>query len=497
MNEAVHDVYIQTAPNGKHYIGITRIGIKERWRSHIKSAKRSVSDMQVHQAMREQGFNWTGRVLETQIGKINALKAETKWIMYYQSHLSENGYNKILYGKYDLPPFMYLSIFKDVSKEMFENDFNQLKDTAKIAAKYNQSVYTIKQIFDYYSLERKKYVHYSCDDEFFSRDTEESFYIAGYLSVKGNLRTSGYWNQIRILAVDEDLEFLEKINNIFKSNRPLNIEQCEPNEWVSRKYTRYLLRINSEQMCKDLERFNIKSDKKYHFEIPNWIISHKYFHHFLRGTSDGSGSFYVNNSNKPQVHFNVQGTKQMIEVFQSTLEKNCSIIKSGRKITCTKHNEKEKRRYSFSYGGNRVAASIANFLYKDATIYMQRKYEIAMLAKSYSKDGLPQILDFKRITKELLLKTCREGCRSKRQLADKLNYTTGNICILIDKFDIYEEIEKIFRTNLPSKQEILELATKCKTVAEIAKYLQWNNSYLGKLMKEYNCKEEVRQLLGK
>ncbi len=50
------------------------------------------------------------------------------------------------------------------------------------------------------------------------------------------------------------------------------------------------IRVNSQQMVKDLERFGVMPQKTYSYMVPDEIINHPLFCHFVRGAIDGDGS---------------------------------------------------------------------------------------------------------------------------------------------------------------------------------------------------------------
>ena len=103
--------------------------------------------------------------------------------------------------------------------------------------------------------------------------------------------------------------------------------------------------------------------------MPDWLLKHEYLHHFMRGYFDGDGCIskcsLVNKRKVVQKSFNILGTFNFINAYKIILEKNCNI--NCNKI-CKKGNI-----YSISYSGNVIINNIYNFLYKDATIYLERK----------------------------------------------------------------------------------------------------------------------------
>ena len=119
--------------------------------------------------------------------------------------------------------------------------------------------------------------------------------------------------------------------------------------------------------------------------MPDWLINHPLVHHFLRGLNDGDGSFFIQkekNKKTNQIKFNLCGTSMLLEQVKSIFKKE-GLINSM--FSRGKKNIRQKSGCScLEFGGNIIISKIFDYLYKDATIYLQRKYDIAKLAKEYS-----------------------------------------------------------------------------------------------------------------
>lgn len=94
------------------------------------------------------------------------------------------------------------------------------------------------------------------------------------------------------------------------------------------------------------------------------IIPNEFLHHFMRGYTDGDGSLYITNNN---FHISLLGTKEFLTDFikktnlpERTLYKN----NKNNKSNC----------YFFMYSGKN-AEQLADFLYKNATIFLTRKHK--------------------------------------------------------------------------------------------------------------------------
>lgn len=94
-------------------------------------------------------------------------------------------------------------------------------------------------------------------------------------------------------------------------------------------------------------------------------------HHFIRGFFDGDGSLYWNKSyfqahegwNTPSYSICITSTKEMVEWL-------IQILGDGK---IYKEERREKTFY-FKLGGNIKVRHFCKYIYKDATIFMERKY---------------------------------------------------------------------------------------------------------------------------
>lgn len=94
-------------------------------------------------------------------------------------------------------------------------------------------------------------------------------------------------------------------------------------------------------------------------QIPKELI-----HHFVRGYFDGDGT--INSYNR-----NGYTTYTIGFVGQYDFLENIKILLNNKKL---KLSTKDNKTFQVNFHGNRQAQRILDFLYKDATIYLDRKY---------------------------------------------------------------------------------------------------------------------------
>jgi len=218
-----------------------------------------------------------------------------------------------------------------------------------------------------------------CNDLLFSTDTERSFYVAGFICGDGNL-SSG--DKIRITLASKDRGFLSLIKDAMGIENPI-FDNVSKDHLTNSRYKNpsygSSIYCTSRQMFDDLARFGAVPKKSLTLEFPQWMKAHPLRHHFIRGyyDSDGCWSFRYNkdkfgvDTGKHQVRCSVRGTKNFLTDLRDVLEADTGIAK---KIGDVKLSAGI---YKLEYAGNQITKKISDYLYKDATLYLERKYLIA------------------------------------------------------------------------------------------------------------------------
>jgi hypothetical protein len=256
-----------------------------------------------------------------------------------------------------------------LTKEMLEYEYQLLKNWSAVARKTGNSFTTIKKYVELYNIKYEKRQKYSCNQSFFKNDTPENFYVAGFVAADGSIRNTKYSHFLKINLSSTDTEHLHKIKTLLFSNHPIKEFIINKHDKDIRKCVEF--KIFSNEMVQDLLRFNIVQNKTFIYTMPDWLISHPLVHHFMRGYFDGDGSISLSglgvNRTIRQLNFQIIGTQKFAEQYGSILEQNCKL--NHNKIA--KHNNI----YRLNYGGNKTTKKIYDFLYKDATVWLDRKRE--------------------------------------------------------------------------------------------------------------------------
>lgn len=277
---------------------------------------------------------------------------------------------------------------KILTKEILEQSYIELGSLKAVARKFDVDSGSIKKYMIIHGLDFKPQIRHGCDHDFFSRDNEESFYLAGFIAADGCVKdrksSSGVIRpEMSIGLSKEDKAFLEQLRQIMKAEVPIRnfiVKNSKRNPEWNDTWKSDLV-ITSKQMYDDLKRFNIVPRKSLTYTFPKWMKIHPLKHHFIRGYNDGDGSFYIpklaEGKTTKQIYFSLRGTPLFLTDVRNIFEQECGLEEREKDIRISSGHG------CLEYGGNGIVSKITNYLYKDATIYLPRKRDIAMKAKSF------------------------------------------------------------------------------------------------------------------
>lgn len=205
-------------------------------------------------------------------------------------------------------------------------------------------------------ISRRKYSDYriyNLNEDFFECiDSEEKAYWLGFIMADGCI---SYTRQLLLRIKNIDKELLVKAQKSFETNTPIKPER---DNMVN-------LTLNSKKLCIDLAKYGIVPNKTFVAQLPN--LREDLVRHFIRGVFDGDGSVAMN-LNKRTFMFSISGTHEICSQIQEEMMKELP-LKKTRIIP-------DRSIYRVSYGGLIQVSKIGEWLYKDATIYMERKKRI-------------------------------------------------------------------------------------------------------------------------
>ena len=124
-------------------------------------------------------------------------------------------------------------------------------------------------------------------------------------------------------------------------------------------------------MAEDLIKLGCTTNKTNSLKYPSYDIVPKEFEKdFVRGCIDGDGSIIFFNNKKYRRTFGLAfcGTEDMCKhILKFWGKENLKLHK--------RYPEKDTDNYQFNIGGNYQTLRCLDILYKNATVYLDRKYE--------------------------------------------------------------------------------------------------------------------------
>lgn len=185
-------------------------------------------------------------------------------------------------------------------------------------------------------------------------DNNEKAYWFGFLMADGCVYKGSdkhsYRLQINLKA--SDIEQLEAFQRAIESNYSIQIKSLKNSDAA-------ILKINSTKMCMDLINHGLTERKSLVCKFPD--INEKYISSFILGYFDGDGC--ITNKNKNRWTFGIVGGEEMLRSIQSKLPVETYIYK-------IKHSEA----VSLETSSHKNIYQLFKWLYNDASIFLQRKY---------------------------------------------------------------------------------------------------------------------------
>ena len=211
---------------------------------------------------------------------------------------------------------------------------------------------------------------YPIQEDFFDKiDTQEKAYILGLLYADG-------WNQtdrnvVGIGLKESDKEILDKITSLIQPTKPLGYyKKNKLKRGFENSQNEYRLVIANKHISERLVELGCGKAKTHNLtfpteeQVPSCLIRH-----FVRGYFDGDGSV----SGDKQKQFNLVGTINFLLPLQQILIEELGFSKT--KLD-QRHKERDDEIRSLRYFGINQCKTFRDWLYKDATVCMERKKNI-------------------------------------------------------------------------------------------------------------------------
>ena len=294
---------------------------------------------------------------------------------------------------------------KKLKGTLSKTQFKQKLIDLAIEEYINTSVYdrSISKLSDKYGINRKTIVKYLNErnieitnthnkipfneNSFDSIDTEEKAYWLGFMYADGYISSKN--NQIGLQVAIKDIEHLQKFNKFLNYSGGMRVydsHQFGSNSKFNKngeliQMVRTV--ITNKHLWNALNNIGCVPNKSLILQFPNKSIfkSEDLIRHFIRGYVDGDGTLgiYPHSKTNPTLEASllIVGTKSFLEGVQNYLNIKGFLMQ---KTNC------DENTYRLGYS-TKKAEQVANILYKDATIYLTRKYNIYISDFAALKSG--------------------------------------------------------------------------------------------------------------
>jgi hypothetical protein len=276
----------------------------------------------------------------------------------------------------------YVKIEKEILLKTYEENNRSMNATAKVL---NTSAKSIMRRMKEYGIEWDKNIFYDCDENFFDNLNEKSLYWLGFLATDGSVSKYKYSYQLRLKLASKDIEHIKSFKKDINSSSPIRdkIEKkiAGKDGFLKDEYFANEIIITSEKIFNRLAEFNIVPNKTHIYTFPDQLKNHPDVRHFIRGCIDGDGWYREHRNNgkeyTTEIRVGMCGTPIFVKEMFEIVKEKCG-FNSG--SYCVRKSGKTA---NFEICSKKDVNILIDYLYKDATIYLDRKYQIAMKAKQY------------------------------------------------------------------------------------------------------------------
>ena len=199
-------------------------------------------------------------------------------------------------------------------------------------------------------------------------DTEEKAYWLGFLYADGyNIETK---HEVKLRLHIKDEEILIKFRNILFPNKDNPLYYGEFSNGKSKWCE---LDISNKHISDSLSEKGCVQAKTFKLSFPDFLNENLY-NHFIRGLFDGDGCICCSTlkTGEHKTMFSITGYRPFMSQINEIISNSCGLNKNK----LIKYKGKDERIATLAFSGCRQCIKIREYLYKDATIYLQRKYLI-------------------------------------------------------------------------------------------------------------------------
>lgn len=247
---------------------------------------------------------------------------------------------------------------------------NQNMSTVKIGKVFDCGNKIIAKVLESHNIPRtgNSRRKYSLNEFYFDDiNTPIKAYIMGFLYADGSNHMPK--STISMSLQEEDKDILERIRNEVGSGKPLEfLDYSNKHDFGYTYKNQYRLLFFSTHMCRVLSEKGMMQNKSLVLEFPEWLDESLYSH-FIRGYYDGDGSVHFSEKYKNSI-LTITSTENFCLKIKEYIEKTLQI--NTYMADASSHNGITR---VFGISGANQIKTFLDWLYKDADIYLERKYQ--------------------------------------------------------------------------------------------------------------------------
>ena len=198
-------------------------------------------------------------------------------------------------------------------------------------------------------------------------DSEEKAYWLGFIQADGCIYKQGASYRFQMNLSGKDKEHLEKFKSCIEASYPVNTKTVRVK---GKDYESSFIRVDSKEFCENLMLNGIFPRKTLNDSFPE--LEESLMRHYVRGFFDGDGGVKLDKrgNNPTRARMSFTGGEEYLTLLKEHLEMN-GIIPSEKAI---EKNSKSSA-CMLSYSSMKNNSMIYSYLYRDASIFLERKKE--------------------------------------------------------------------------------------------------------------------------
>lgn len=213
-----------------------------------------------------------------------------------------------------------------------------------------------------------KYGKYHVNQNYFEKiDNEWKAYWLGFLYADGCVHIDKGKKKKEMIALGlkaSDIGHIQRFLDSIQSEAPIRIYNTNYGSSKAAKVS-----VCNKKLVQDLIKLGCVERKSLILTFPSFdIVPKEFVRHFIRGYFDGDGCIHIN-IERENARLSFNGTEKFLLRLREILIEELSIPKTEVRRT-------NSRAFEWTTGNKYTIFKIFNYLYKDANIFLERKFKI-------------------------------------------------------------------------------------------------------------------------